>query len=151
MSYLASIEIESGEHLFIRNRDGHLRGGALAELIIEVETYCLASSHQESDEQVAWFSLLSQHTGQSVCELLKPVLKAWYADAGIGGGSNTDWGDAEQVLKSITEFKNALRAAAMPATSWYWPQKTETDLQLFLQTLASAIASGVTRVRIVVG
>jgi hypothetical protein len=150
MATLAHIETSPGEHIPLLDSQGVWRGGALAKFFFVATGHCLPKQSDANEDDV-WFSELGRHSENGICELLQPLINAWYYNTEENSGANTNWLDTKQALTSILELRRMFGVASLPPVYWFDHQATTIELGICESILTSAVENGVTAVRFPVG
>ena len=150
MGPLAHVETSPGEHIPLLDSQGTWRGGALAKFLFVATGYC-DTKQPSANDYPDWFSELGRYSEFELCDLLQPLIDAWYYNTEENSGASATWLETRRALTAILELRRIFELATLPPVFWFRLESTKIELDTCASILASAVESGIPAVRFPVG
>lgn len=169
----AYIDCDSGTRQPVTLQDGTLGGQALLSLLTGFNAYC--SNPNGNITGGEWFIRLAKHSDRPLCDLVSPMLHAYYSgdwdyaddeyavftarmpNMGMQEDEwlatvheiRNKWVDLGVMADSVRGLVELLESANPPENmAWYHPDRTMDDLVAVYEALVQADADDATEVRI---
>lgn len=165
MSVAAMIETDHGECFRLWHEDGLMGGQGIESFLNVLINYCFEDEDDARSQEVDdWFAQLESVSGQSICELTKPLRTGFYygsweytedeyerfltqaRDMPLSEAEfkqmlrhvDSTWVPADKVLDMVTTLIDLLMGTDLEATWWYDPQETLDDFRALKQAVEIA-------------
>ena len=165
MSVEATIETEYGERLLVWRASGFPGGQGVESFLNVLINYCFEDEGDVRSQEVDdWFARLESVSGQSICELTKPLRTGFYygtwgytedeyerflveaRDMPLSEAEfkqrlrhiDSTWVPADKMLNVVTTLVDLLTETDLEATWWYDPQGTLDDFRALKEAVEIA-------------